>query len=230
VLKAVVGGTATAMATVSLAPPAITVTVDECAAQKSPACQLEAAVGFATVEVTLPGNAATTGVLTSTVNGAAQGTSIPLSLAPAPTTGVPSIAGRALVPVPATPPGEWILQVQVGTSVGKSDAISLKAPPIVLSLSGCDGNAPCTARVGSVVSATVTAPAQIGQAQATVRVHIGNVASPPVFLTLDETDLAAGTITGELSLTVPSQPGAQMQIDATVAGFRSNSVVATIAP
>jgi hypothetical protein len=212
----------------AVSEPDLAVVVQECAGMKS--CVLAAGVGFATVQVTVPGSAATSGAITSTLGGVAQPTSVPLMLAPAPSQSN-TMVGTATVPVPAARAAQvWVLTTTVGGRAGPAAAITLGAPTITATLSACDVKKPCSLAAGTTVDLFVSAPRAIQMAQAAVTTRIDGTTDQALTLPLEAADVAMDTISGSLPLKVPDHAGSMWVVDARVEGYAAGSVPVTITP
>lgn len=203
----------------AIQPTAIDLAIAEC---PDPACEQQAAVGAVHLTVRIPGEVAQTITARNVIDGIVTDDS-----AQTVTTviGTGQTTRTIAMPVPATRDGAtWRLEVQLGTTVTRSDPITIRRPVIDTSLS-C--GARCTIAPGTPVGLTIAAPGAIQTHQALVFTAIDGV---PILTgsALDLTDdHTTGTARAVTTLTAPSTAGT-WTVDVSIAGYRATTLTAIV--
>ncbi len=202
-----------------------TVGIEQCAGDGG-ACALTADVGTVAVTVSTPGTLAQMGTVISSLDGVQQSGTFAVQLAPASSQ---TLEGLVYVPVPAAAAGSlWSLSAQVGTATGSGPSVTLRAPTVTTSLSGCS-QALCTVIAGANVLVTVTVPIAMSVQQAMVATSVSGAPDlTPVTVALTNSDITAGTLSGSAAITAPSQAGATWQIDSNAGGYVAPTLTATV--
>jgi hypothetical protein len=228
-LTALVGAAVGATDNIQLDAPSVTVTVEQCADQTVSACALQASVGSAAVDVSMPGDAEVTGTINSSVGGIRQPGDFPISMKRDPQT-AKRLKGVAFVPVPAaaTPAAPkstaWLLTAQVASASASAASINLTAPDVTAKIPACKNDS-CTA--ASSVQLNISVPLEMAAKQATVSATVDQTASPLLTVDLTSVDVANDTLSGTTTLIAPKS-GSTWTINVNVGGYNAQSLVLTV--
>lgn len=213
-------GSQSASADVTLAAPSVSVALDACV--QTP-CTLVAGVGTTNVRVAVPGTLPQTVTLVSKVDGAViSSSSLTLSA---------QVAGSMVAVTSLDVPsrvGTWTVSASDGDG---SDARSVSlSPPTVTAALACGST--CKPSAGGTTVVVVTAP--LGLRDRTATASAAAVDGTPVLPTspvnMTEIDNVAQTISGRISLPLPSAPGGHVLVTASVGGFVAPALVIEIGP
>lgn len=205
---------------IDLAAPEVEISVAQC---PSETCTLTAAVGTASVSITVPGEAPQPVSVRSILNNVLQSESSTFNTA---SIGQQTTRATTTIDVPiATTNAKWVLEAVWRTRTARTREIDLQ-PPVISASLGCD---PCILTAGTSVVLTVRAPKDIRTSTAQFTSLVGA-----------NTDVLNGTITQlttdevlalkvwRSSLTVPNRPGETWVIQAAVAGYPAQTLTGLI--
>jgi hypothetical protein len=213
---------------ITLNAPVPAIRVQQCASDVP--CALAGGVGNAAVELVVPSSAATSATLTWAIDNVLQpgSQSVPLATLMVAPTG-PVAMGTTFVPVPVVHGGAaWQLFAQYAGTTSSAPVVTILAPTLGAALA-CGST--CVPKVGGKVGLLITAPAGFVTPTALVSTSVDGVPSVvSASVTLTTLDVNAGTISGVMSLPVPSSAGSTWQIDTIVGAYKAPAILTTIVP
>lgn len=205
---------------VALSVPEIQITVAQC---PNDSCELTAAVGTASVTISVPGDAVQSVSLRSILGNILQSETAAFSTVPV---GQHTTRATTTIAVPAaTANAKWVLEGVWKTRAARSREITLQ-PPVISAALSCN---PCSLTAGTSTVLTVEAPKDILATTAQYNSLVGAttdiVGGTITQVTIDE---ARGVKVWRASLTVPNRPAQTWVIQASVAGYPAQTVTAAI--
>ncbi len=218
-VSAVPGVTAFLSNVFALKTTPVSTSIQECPAS---ACELAGAVGTVHAVVRIPGEVPQSITVRNVVNGIAtdagsQTTTTEL--------GENETSKVVEMLVPTAPEGsEWRLEVQLGTARFPSNAIVIRKPAIVATLS-CGTS--CVVAGGTNLGLTVVAPKEIRPRTALVYTALDGVPILSAQMIDLLEDAGTGTVRRQTTLTAPTTPG-QWTIDVSDAGYYATTIVVTV--
>jgi hypothetical protein len=210
---------------IRLDPPDVITTIDQC--EPASPCSLTGGATTAVVRVSAAGQSTQHITLRSRLDGVLQSTVLP-GIDAAQVVG-DRVVGVAFVPVPAARAGaSWEVIAELGSQSDATDPVTIVAPPVTVALACGD----CQPSAGTTVTAFVTAPLGLRDQTATITVVTGGGVAILLgsAVSLDTVDNTHQTISGSISIPVPSTPGQSLIIDATAGGYRATTLVVAIGP